>query len=85
MTISIIEFRESKTVNGNTKKYIKIVEGNHKRDNLEGLKGTLKLFPCNAKIKGDIITVDKVGDYSILINAIKAYYTGDAVQIIDIK
>ena len=49
------------------------------------LKGTLKLFPCSAKIKGDYIIVDKVGDYSILINAIKAYYSSDTVQIIDIK
>ena len=85
MIVSIIEFRESKTVNGSTKKHIKILEGTHKRDNLEGLKGTLKLFTCNAKIKSDTIIVDKVGDYSILINAIKAYYSGDTVQIIDIK
>ena len=85
MVISIIEFKERKTVNGNTKKYIKIVEGTHKVNNLEGFKSTLKLFPCNAKIKKDSITVDKIGDYTILINAIKAYYIDDTVQIIDIK
>ena len=85
MLISIIEFKESKTVNGNTKKYIKIAEGAHKVNNLNCLKNTLALFPCNAKIKGDYMTVDKIGDYPILINAIKTYYTNDIVQIIDIK
>ena len=85
MIISIIEIKESKGVNGSTKKYIKIVEGTHKVNNLEGFKSTLKLFHCNAKIKSDTITVDKIGDYPMLINAIKAYYSGDTVQIIDIK
>ena len=85
MVILIIEFKESKDVNGNYKKHVKIVEGTHKVNNLEGLKGILKLFHCSAKIKKDYITVDKIGDYSILINAIKAYYSSDTVQIVDIK
>lgn len=85
MIISIIEFKESKTTNGIYKKHIKIIEGAHKVNNLDYLKSTLKLFPCNAKIKNDSITIDKIGDYSVLINAIKSYYSGDAVQIIDIK
>ena len=62
-----------------------MAEGTHKRDNLEGLRGTLKLFSCSAKIKKDSIIVDKIDDYSVIINAIKAYYSSDIVQIIDIK
>ena len=85
MLISIIEFKESKTTNGNIKKHIKIAEGAHKANNLECLKDTLKLYLCNAKVKNDFITVDKIGDYPILLEAIKAYYSGDTVQIIDIK
>ena len=38
MMISIIEFKELKGVNGNYKKHVKIVEGTHKANNLEGLK-----------------------------------------------
>jgi hypothetical protein len=85
MIISIIEFKETKNVNGNFKKHIKIVEGTHKRENLQGLKSTLDLFKNNYKIKNDTIIVDKVGDYQELIKGIKAYYTGDTVQIIDVK